>query len=82
MAAGLPVLSSNCISVKRILDETHAGETYIFDSPADFANTVKRLFRERENSYLYGLNGQKAVRDTYNWQQSSSSLLNIYSSYK
>jgi len=33
MAAGIPVLASNCISIKRVIDETDSGVTYVDDSP-------------------------------------------------
>lgn len=82
MAVGLPVLASNCISVKRVLDETKAGKTYVFDSPSDFASVVKELYYDREKSKIFAMNGEKAIREKYNWQQSSISLLKLYSGLK
>jgi glycosyltransferase involved in cell wall biosynthesis len=79
MAAGLPVLASNCTSVKRILDETNTGTTYIFDSPSDFADVVKRIFNERSIASTYSMNGINEVRNRFNWLQSSASLLKLYS---
>jgi glycosyltransferase involved in cell wall biosynthesis len=79
MAAGLPVLASDCISVKRVITETNTGMTYVFDSPSDFARVVRELYNDRERSDIFSINGKKAIREQYNWQQSSASLVNLYS---
>jgi glycosyltransferase involved in cell wall biosynthesis len=79
MAAGLPVIASDCVSVKRVLDETICGVTYIFDSPADFATVVSRLYYNPEKSDIFAINGRKAIKEKYNWEQSSVSLQSIYS---
>jgi glycosyltransferase involved in cell wall biosynthesis len=79
MAAGLPVLASDCISVRRVLAETNSGTTYIFDSPSDFARVVKDLYSEPEKSDTFAANGIRAVRDKYNWQQGSAALIRLYS---
>lgn len=80
MAAGVPVLASDCISVKRVITDTNSGMTYIFDSPSDFARVVKELHFDRSRSDTFAINGKKAIREKYNWQQSSASLLKLYSS--
>jgi glycosyltransferase involved in cell wall biosynthesis len=82
MEAGLPVLASNCSSVKRIIDETDIGETYVFDSSADFAAVVKKLYNNHEKRVIFASNGRKAVTEKYNWERGSVSLLNLYSSIK
>jgi glycosyltransferase involved in cell wall biosynthesis len=78
MASGLPVLSSNCSSVKRVIDETSTGVTYIFDSPSDFASVLKRLYNDREKRAIFAFNGKKAVTEKYNWDRTSASLVNLY----
>ena len=70
MAAGLPVLASNCISVKRVIDETNSGMTYVFDSPSDFADVLKRLYNDHEKMVIFATNGKKAVAEKYNWDSS------------
>lgn len=79
MSAGLPVLASNCSSVKRVIDETNTGMTYVFDSPSDFASVLKRLYNDHEGRVIFASNGKKAVREKYNWDQGSVSLVNLYS---
>lgn len=82
MFAGLPVLASNCTSVKRVIDETKTGMTYDFDSPSDFAGVLKRLYNDLEKRAIFATNGKKAVAEKYNWDYSSASLVNLYSRLK
>jgi glycosyltransferase involved in cell wall biosynthesis len=81
MAAGLPILASDCISVKRIVNETQSGLTYIYDSPQDFANVVKDLYHNRAKSGIFADNGKKAIREKYNWELGSEALLKLYSTF-
>jgi len=82
METGLPVLASDCISVKRLLGETNAGTTYIHDSPSDFANVVRQLCTDKKNSVIFSANGRRAIKERYNWLKSSSSLLKLYADLK
>lgn len=79
MSSGLPVLASDCISVKRIIWETQSGLTYIFDSPSDFANAVKILYTDPEKLNKNAANGKKAIREKYNWEAGSDVLVKLYS---
>ena len=79
MAAGLPVLASNCISVKRVLNETLAGLTYIFDSSSDFTTVVRSIYNDRKTLDTFSENGKRAIREKYNWEKSSISLVELYS---
>jgi len=80
MAAGVPVLASDCISIKRVIDETGSGVTYIYDSPENLALKLGELYLDRENLRIMGENGRKAVREHYNWENSAVSLIQMYSS--
>ena len=79
MAAGIPVLASNCISVKRIIDETGCGLTYDFDSPENFASKIKLILNNRTSLKIFSDNGIAAIRNRYNWGRSSISLHDLYS---
>jgi glycosyltransferase involved in cell wall biosynthesis len=79
MAAGLPVLASNCTSVKRVLDNTQAGLTYVYDSSSDFSNVVRSLYYDRIRSDIFAENGRRAIREKYNWEKGSFSLVKLYS---
>jgi glycosyltransferase involved in cell wall biosynthesis len=81
MSAGLPVLASDCLSVKRIVEETKSGLTYVFDSPSDFANEVKNLYNNRDRSVFFAANGKKAIKEKYNWELGSEALVKLYSDF-
>ncbi|HSO78426.1 MAG TPA: glycosyltransferase family 4 protein [Bacteroidales bacterium] len=80
MAAGIPVLASNCISIKRVIDETNSGVTYVDDSPENLALKLRELYLDRENLRHMGENGRKAVMKYYNWENTAVSLIQMYSS--
>jgi glycosyltransferase involved in cell wall biosynthesis len=81
MASGLPILASDCISVKRVVNETQTGLTYVYDSPSDFAKVVTSLYNEREKSGIFAANGKKAIREIYNWELGSEALVKLYSTF-
>jgi glycosyltransferase involved in cell wall biosynthesis len=80
MAAGIPVLASDCISIKRVIDRTCSGVTYVNDSPENLALKLGELYIDRENLRLMGENGRKAVREHYNWEKSVVNLIQMYRS--
>jgi glycosyltransferase involved in cell wall biosynthesis len=80
MASGIPVLASDCRSVKRIIEGTGCGLVYIFDSPDDLASKIKELFNSREKLLQYSKNGIDAVNNKYNWDLSSANLIGLYNS--
>ena len=77
MASGIPVLASDCLSVKRIIEETSCGGTYEFDSPTDFAEKLQELNDPALLVRLSG-NGIQAVQGKYNWDISVRALINLY----
>lgn len=80
MAAGIPVLASDCTSIKRVIDTTDSGVTYINDSPENLALKLRELYLDRDKLKLKGNNGRKAVIEHYNWETSAVSLIEMYSS--
>jgi glycosyltransferase involved in cell wall biosynthesis len=75
----IPVISSDCISLKRILSETDAGFVYRNDSPADLASLLEKLNADRQLLEGKGLNGRKAVLAKYNWNFDKERLVKAYS---
>lgn len=76
MFCGKPILTSNCNSVERVLQETRTGFTYIHDSPQDFKVRLLQLINEMPFD-AYKLNGKKAL-EKYNWGNSVRQLLDLY----
>jgi glycosyltransferase involved in cell wall biosynthesis len=79
MNAGIPVVVSDAIPVRRIVEETGCGLWYPDTDGAALAQRLVQLedgaVRER-----YGKNGYQAVVARYNWQQDSRVLLDSVAS--
>jgi glycosyltransferase involved in cell wall biosynthesis len=80
MSAGLPIIASDCLSVKRILEETGAGIIYTYNSPKDFAEKVNLLINDNHLMQKMGENGIASYHNKYNWENSSIELKRIYRS--
>ncbi|MDP4184909.1 MAG: glycosyltransferase family 4 protein [Bacteroidota bacterium] len=78
MLAGKPVLSSDCRYIKNILDETGAGICYEDTNPEDFASKLKPLLDSPDLRVSMGQKGVAAIRDKYNWENTSRELLRLY----
>ena len=74
----IPVISSDCLSLKRIISETDAGFIYRNDSPDDLASLLKKLDSGRKLLADKGYNGKKAVLSRYNWNVDKERLIEAY----
>jgi glycosyltransferase involved in cell wall biosynthesis len=73
-----PVISSDCLSLKRMLTGTDAGFIYPDDSPDDLASLLENLFNNRQLLQEKGKNGRRAVISDLNWSRDSERLKNAY----
>jgi len=73
-----PVISSDCISLKRIVNETGAGYVYQHDSPDELALLIEKLVNDRWLIENTGKNGKKAVLEKYNWNNDKTRLIDLY----
>ncbi|NUQ21724.1 MAG: glycosyltransferase, partial [Gemmatimonadaceae bacterium] len=74
MAAGLPVVTSSAIPAARIVRETGAGEVFTARDASSLAGAIERL-RAPEARTTRGEAGRRAVRERYNWERDSATLL-------
>lgn len=74
MLAGLPVLATEVIPVKRIVSEANCGVICEDLNPVDIAKKLKMLTDPNLRN-LYGTNGYKAVVESYNWRKDEANLL-------
>ncbi len=74
MGLGLPVIASDALPMKRILDEDKCGLTFISGNSEDLARVLGEI---HDSSYPYGENGRKAVRSKYNWVNDGNRLLRV-----
>jgi glycosyltransferase involved in cell wall biosynthesis len=77
MGCGIPVIASDSIPLKRILEEEHCGLTFKSDNASDLIRIIIELYTS-ENTY--GKNGMNAVRMKYNWDEDEKRLINVIKS--
>ncbi|MFO7525321.1 MAG: glycosyltransferase family 4 protein [Ignavibacteriaceae bacterium] len=75
MSQSKPVLVTDAIPLKRVIDETKAGLSFTSGNPKNFAEKITELINSEVN---FGENGLKAVRDKYNWNKDAKVLINMY----
>jgi len=62
-----PIIVSNCIPIKRILEETSTGQSYFDDDIEDLSSKILELANDRPRMFLFGENGKRWVEKKYNW---------------
>jgi glycosyltransferase involved in cell wall biosynthesis len=75
MILGKPIVTSDAKAIKRVVEETKCGEVFESRNEKSMAKAIMKINR---NSISYGRNGHKAVREKYNWQNTSKSLIQLY----
>lgn len=78
MYLGKPVITSDCLSLRRIVNETGAGFVYKNDSPDDLAKLIINIRSDKSLLESSGRNGIKAVLEKYNWKNDSRRLTEMY----
>lgn len=73
---GLPVMASDMISVKNIIERDHLGIIYKDDSPNDFARKLEQ-FAIMDREYMSQHAASLAI-DRYNWNRTIIHLQNAY----
>lgn len=72
-----PVLVSDAIPLKRIVEESNAGLVFNSNDEENFAVQVLKLYNSPGS---YGQNGTKAVKEKYNWEIEEKNLFKVYKS--
>ena len=76
MYAGKPVIASDCIPIRRILEETNSGIVY----PSEDTDFLADIFLKLTELDVHdmAMNGKKAVIEKYNWENDSNNLVKMY----
>lgn len=77
MACKKPVLVSDAVPLKRIVNETECGMVFRSRDIEDFAEKVIKL-KELSVRTKMGLNGFAAINSKYNWKHDSQTLRDIF----
>lgn len=78
MAAGIPVISSNIPLWQSIVDESNSGVCVNPKDPESIAEAITFLISNKELAHKMGQNGQKAVKEKYNWTIEEQKLIALY----
>lgn len=78
MLVGLPVVASNFLLYKEIVEGNKCGITVDPTNPKEIAKAVEYLIEHRNEAQKMGENGKKAILEKYNWEAEGRKLLDIY----
>lgn len=73
-----PVIATDCLPLKRIIQECECGVIFKSGDPNSLADAILSLYNNPSLLEKLGINGKKAVISKYNWKKSEKTLLNIY----
>ena len=72
MALGLPIIASDAVPIKRILNEENCGISFRGGDAIDLAQAVIKLYH---SNFDYAKNGIQAVKREYHWEADKKRLL-------
>lgn len=78
MSAGLPVIASNFVRWREIVEGNNCGLCVDPLNSQEIAEAVNYLYLNPDTAKQMGMNGQHAVAKQYNWQQEEKKLLDLY----
>ena len=82
MYFGLPILGTNCTSVKRLVENENCGLIYESESVDQFVENAIKLFKDGNLCYQLGENGKQAIAQKYNWDITVRDMLDMYSGFE
>jgi glycosyltransferase involved in cell wall biosynthesis len=78
MYLDIPIISSDCTSLKRIINDTHTGFIYKSASVQELATLLEKLSLNKNLLKEVIGNGKKAVIEKYNWNIDKRRLVDAY----
>lgn len=78
MSAGIPVIASNFPLWREIIEGNNCGICVDPLDPTGIALAIDTLAQDPEGARQMGQNGQKAIREKFNWGAEEKKLLNLY----
>lgn len=78
MYAGIPVLTSDCDPLQRIVDETQTGISFTNLNARSLAENLIKLQKDESFRLQMPASGKKWVTEKYNWSRDAEILTNIY----
>jgi glycosyltransferase involved in cell wall biosynthesis len=78
MSLKKPVVVSDCPPLKRVVEDSGGGRSFVHNDPQDFARQVIALYRDGDSRRTMGEAGREAFLDRYNWDSTSGELVALY----
>jgi glycosyltransferase involved in cell wall biosynthesis len=78
MSLGKPLLVSDAIAQKRLVERTNSGLVHQEKNVNDFSDKILKLFSDESLRSELGENGKNFVRNEFSWEQTSKKLLHLY----
>jgi glycosyltransferase involved in cell wall biosynthesis len=78
MSFGKPLLVSDAIAQKNIVENHNTGLVHKAEDVKDFTEKILDLHHNEALRKEFGQNGQKFVRDEFQWEHTSKKLMNLY----
>lgn len=78
MSLAKPLLVSDAIAQKRLVERTNSGLVHQEKNINDFSDKILKLFSDEKLRTELGANGKNFVRNEFSWEQTSKKLLHLY----
>lgn len=81
MLAGIPIICTDFISWKKIVDEEICGLTVNPYAQEEIKGKIQYLLQHPKEAEQMGKNGRRAIKEKYNWLSQEAILLRLYRKY-
>lgn len=78
MSFGKPVLVSDAIAQKEIVESAKSGLVHEEKNVGDFYSKVMDLYHDKDKSDALGKNGKAFIENEFSWEITSKALVNLY----
>ena len=78
MSLGKPLLVSDAIAQKKLVDKNNTGLVHKEKDVHDFSDKVLTLYKNEKLRIELGANGKEFIENTFSWEQTSKKLVHLY----
>ena len=78
MSFGKPILVSNAIAQKEIVERIHSGLVHQEKNKDDFSSKVLELYQNKEKAEELGKKGKQFIENEFSWEVTSQALVKLY----
>lgn len=78
MSFGKPLLVSDVIAQKNIIERAEAGLVFEAENSNDFSKKILELFNSKELQHQLGEKGKSFIQNEFNWEKTSKNLIDLY----